>query len=462
MSQSITQKPSLFTPHATLAALLACQKARGIFQTVGQAVQIAQKTVKDRPEDKLIDILVTLLSGAHGLVEINTLLRADPALQQSIGRERCSEQSVAQQTLDAATEQNVEQLQGALTTLFQRHSRAFFHPYRSRFQVLDVDLTGMPSGKKAEKATKGYFAGQRNRRGRQQGRVLASQYGEVVVDQLFEGKDTLINALPSLIKAAERVLASTAFKRKHTVIRLDAGGGSIDALNSLLERGYRVVSKDFSTKRARLLAKSVKQWIDDPQVPGRQVGWVSEPTVEYAYPVRRLAVRFPRKKAGWDYAVLIFALEPFELLELMELPVLCDEGSTMLAYAHYYDQRGGGIESSFGQDKGGLGITKRGKKRFCAQEMLMLLGTLAHNLLIWSRRWLSQNSAPTQAFRLQQYGITRLVRDLYHISGVLHFDRRGRLHSIALNAASCLSQLLLAPLGQLLAPLHIAVILDKT
>ena len=39
-------------------------------------VHIAQKTVKDSPEDKLIDILLTLLCGAQSLVQINTLLRS--------------------------------------------------------------------------------------------------------------------------------------------------------------------------------------------------------------------------------------------------------------------------------------------------------------------------------------------------------------------------------------------------
>ena len=41
-----------------------------------------------------------------------------------------------------------------------------------------------------------------------------------------------------------------------------------------------------------------------------------------------------------------------------------------------------GLRTSFGEDKSGLGITKRNKKRFEAGRLLMLLGTLAHNLLI--------------------------------------------------------------------------------
>jgi len=40
-------------------------------------VKIAQKTVKDAPIDKLYDGWIAMLTGAHGLVEINSRLRAD-------------------------------------------------------------------------------------------------------------------------------------------------------------------------------------------------------------------------------------------------------------------------------------------------------------------------------------------------------------------------------------------------
>jgi hypothetical protein len=42
---------------------------------------IAQKTVMHTPLDKVHDAVITLLAGAHGLVEINTRLRSDPVLQ---------------------------------------------------------------------------------------------------------------------------------------------------------------------------------------------------------------------------------------------------------------------------------------------------------------------------------------------------------------------------------------------
>jgi hypothetical protein len=84
----------------------------------------------------------------------------------------------------------------------------------------------------------GYFAKQRNRRGRQLGRVLASHYGEIVVDRLFDGKTQLTRALQPLIRAAEKTLHLDEDKRRLTIVRMDAGGGSLDDVNWRLSRGY--------------------------------------------------------------------------------------------------------------------------------------------------------------------------------------------------------------------------------
>jgi hypothetical protein len=436
--------------------------ARGLFAELRQGVHIAQKTVKDSPQDKVQDILLALLAGTQSLVQLNTLLRQDPALQRAAGRTRCAEQSVAQQTLDAATSENVAELHQVLTQLLRRYGQVAHHPCRSQWLILDVDLTGLPAGKRAEQSRKGFFSDPRQRRGRQQARVLASQYGEIVVDALYPGNTLLVQVLPELITQAAQVLGFKPSARRRTLIRVDGGGGSIASVNCLLEQGYAVVTKDYSFRRTQLLAKHVSEWVADPTQPSRQMGWVPEESTDYVCPVRRLAVRSQSRTGRWQYAVLLFAnLSNFDLLRLRGQRPTTDAATIMGAYLHFYDQRGGGIESSFGQDKGGLGITKRHKKRFEAQRFLMLLGSLAHNLLIWSRRWLAAAS-PEVAQRLRHYGIKRLIRDLYHISGALFFDAQGRLCAITLNSASSLSKLMLAPLRQLLAPSSIVVTLDKT
>ena len=462
MSQSTISLDAQQSPQASLAALVAHLKARGIFDELRRGVQIAQKTVKDSPQDKVQDILLALLAGTQSLVQLNTLLRQDAGLQRAAGRSRVAEQSVAQQTLDAASQENVSQLQQVLSTLLQRHGQVAHHPFRSEWLILDADLTGLPAGKRAEQSVKGYFSEQRKRRGRQQGRVLASQYGEIVVDALYPGNTLLVSVLPQLIAQAEQVLRLKPSQRRRTLIRVDGGGGSIDAVNSLLRQDYAVVTKDYSFRRTTLLANSVTEWVPDSTQPNRQMGWVQEESRDYVGPVRRLAVRSKSTKGRWQYAILLFAnLCDFDVLTLMGERPTSDAATIMRAYLHFYDQRGGGIESSFGQDKSGLGITKRNKKRFQAQRFLMLLGTLAHNLVIWSRRWLAAAN-PEAAQRLRHYGIKRIIRDLYHISGSLYFDKQGRLCAMTLSSASSLAKLMLVPLRHLLTPASIAVNLDKT
>src|SRR5437588_3023883 len=116
-------------------------------------------------------------------------------------------------------------------------------------------MSGLPCGPKAAFATKGYFAKQRNRRGRQLGRVLASHYEEIVVDRLFDGKTQLTRALQPLMQAAETTLKLDKAKRTRTIVRVDAGGGSLDDINWLLARGYQVHAKDYSGRQASTLAK---------------------------------------------------------------------------------------------------------------------------------------------------------------------------------------------------------------
>jgi hypothetical protein len=457
MSECSIEESKTYTSCASLAALGVKLKELKLFDPIREKVQIAQKTVKDGPIDKVYDGWIAILAGAHGLVEINSRLRAEPGLQAAFGRSRCAEQSVVQQTLDACTPENVQQMEEALDAIYRQYSLGYQHDFERGYLILDVDMSGMPCGPKAAFASKGYFAGQRNRRGRQLGRVLASQYDEVVVDRLFEGSVQLNQALIPLMQAAERTLGLDEAKRRRTIVRVDAGGGSVDDLNWLLGRGYQVIAKDYSTARATRLAQQVPWWTDEAPGDGRQIGWLPTLAPEYVRPVRRLAVRCRKANGQWGVGVLISTLAPAEVLALTQPQAGPNStpAGVLHAYVALYDQRGGAAETSFKGDKQGLGLTKRAKKRFVAQQMVMLLGTLAHNVIVWARRWLA---AP----RLSHYGILRIVRDVFHLSGFLRWDASGSLTQITLNRSAPLASVLREPLGRLLASAHVAVTLDKT
>jgi hypothetical protein len=362
-----------------------------------------------------------------------------------------------QETLNACTDENIKEMQQALDLIYRQHSQGYRHDYDADFQLLDVDMSGMPCGPKAAFATRGYFAGQYHRRGRQLGRVLATRYDEVVVDRLFAGNVQLTKALQPLVEAAEETLQLDEAKRRRTLIRVDAGGGTLDDLNWLLARRYEVMAKEYGGKRVLCLADTVTEWVQDPNWPERSFGWVTAPAPEYVRPVRRIAVRCRRQDGTFAYGVLICSLSVEQVLTLLERPLTqaTDPVAVLDAYVSFYDLRGGGIETSLKDDKQGLGLTKRNKKRFEAQHMLVLLGTLAHNVVTWARRWLASP-------QLQRYGGLRLVRDVFHISGFLRFEAGFQIVEILLNRDARLARSLIRPLRELLTPLHIVVNLGET
>src|SRR6266478_673574 len=246
MNESSIPTEHHYTACASLAALGVQLTHLDLFGPIREKVLIAQKTVKYSPIDKLYDAFISVLAGAGGLVEINQRLRAEPARLRAFGREACAEQSVVQGMLNACTAENVKQMEQAMDVIYRQHSQGYQHDYRASLHVLDVDMSGLPCGKKAAFATKGYFANQRNRRGRQLGRVLATRYEEIVVDRLFGGTTQLTSALRPLVQATAQTLALDEHKRPRTVWRIDAGGGSVADVNWLLEHNYHVHCKDYS------------------------------------------------------------------------------------------------------------------------------------------------------------------------------------------------------------------------
>ena len=460
MDQSNTNSPTCrFSPCASLAAIGLHLCHLDLFAPIRELVHIRQKTVKHTPVQKLYDAFISLLAGAHGLVEINTRLRTDPALQQSFGRGSCAEQSVVQETLDACTTENVAQLEHAMTVIYRTHSQGYHHDYAAQWQLLDIDMSGMPCGRRASGAEKGYFAKQRNRRGRQVGRVLATWYDEIVVDRLFPGKTQLAAAFQSLVGAAEQTLDLDEPKRCRTILRMDAGGGSIEDINWALQRGYHVHCKEYSGRRTRNIAAQVVRWEDDPQSAGRQVGWVSVSDERYIRPLSRLAVRCRKKNGQWAVGVIVSSLTPQDVIVLTGQPIerVHDPLTVLLAYMYFYDLRGGGVETVTKEDKQGLGLTKRNKKGFAAQQMLVQLGALAHNVIVWARGWLAA-AAP----KLALLGIKRLVRDVWHVSGMLRYAATGHIAQVILNDRDPFALSLVIGLAALLMPQDIVVSLGET
>ncbi len=415
---------SFYTPCASLAALGLLFQRLGIWRVVARHVKIKQKIRRHTPLEKLQDCFVTMLAGGNGLVEINTRLRPDRGLQRAFGRRTCAEQSTVSDTLNACTEANVRQMRQALTKLLRQHGQAYRHNYRSRWQLLDIDMTGLCAGRLGEGVTKGYFPSRKNARGRQLGRVIATYYDELLTERLFPGKRQLEASLLELVAASAQTLELDEKKRQNTLLRIDGGGGSDTNIQALLGDGYQLLSKVHNWQRARKAATTVRHWFRDPKVPDREVGWVNEPH-DYGRPTRQVAIRKRKGKGHWLYSVIVSTVSDRELRRLNGLPqskkLRAQERALLIVHA--YDLRGGGAETQNKGDKQGLGLAKRNKHNFAAQEMLVLLAQLAHDWVIWSR-----NALVPHAPALAKYGIQRMVRDVFRIPGTLRFDAVGKVH----------------------------------
>jgi hypothetical protein len=419
----------IYSSRASLALVgLHCQQMK-LWSTVRQFVQIKQKVHHHDPLDKLLDCFINILAGGHGLNEINLRVRPDLALQAAFGRRQCAEQSTISRTLNACTAVTVAQLRQANEVLLRQYGRSYQHAYDQQPQLWDVDLTGLIAGRLGEGVTKGYFAHHKNARGRQLGRVLATHYDELLVDQLYPGRQQLYQDLPALIQQAEQALNLSEKQREHTIVRIDGGGGTDPAIDWLLRRQYHILIKVKSWQRAQKLAASVTDWVPDTKVADRALGWVTD-LHAYHRPTRQLAIRTPKAKGGFHYQLIICTLPDPLLFALGQLPLPASPSSAevLRASMHAYDQRDGGLETHNRGDKQGLGIDHRNKQHFAAQEILILLAQLAHNVMIWIRQRLAQVDAQFHTFGLQ-----RLVRDVLQIDGWVSLAPSGLIRHISLN-----------------------------
>ena len=118
-----------YSKHASLALIAQQFKAMQLWQVVSEEVRIKQKTLRYTPLEKLLDCWITILMGGIGLVEINTCLRSDPAVQRAFGRQGCADQSTVSDTLNACTRTNCQ----GRGQLFANHrvEKSLFHRVKS-------------------------------------------------------------------------------------------------------------------------------------------------------------------------------------------------------------------------------------------------------------------------------------------------------------------------------------------
>jgi hypothetical protein len=382
----------------------------GFFQPLEEQVRLQQKVRQYTPVQKLEMVFVSLLAGAKTVYQTGTTLRVDPALQAAFGLPGCADQSVLADTLDAATAADVAALRQVVEASFGQYGQAWRHDWRPAVLVLDVDLSPLPTSKRAEGATRGYMGRCRSKTGRKLVRVRAAASQETLWEEVLPGNTVeTLAVLQQAVAATERLLgvagdsAEAVAQRGRIEFRLDSGWGSEDLIHWLLTRGYQVTGKFKSPARVRKLVRPITTW-EPTGSPGREVARIPEP-VALARPCAQYAVRTPSKDkpGGYYQAVLFTSRTELGMQELVD----------------HYDARAG-MEADIKGDKRGLGLGVLRKQKLAAQQVVVLLGQWAHHVLLWARRWLAQGSP-----RLAAFGIVRLVQEVCAVPGRVKLTAAG-------------------------------------
>ncbi len=238
-----------------------------------------------------------------------------------------------------------------------------------------------------------------------------------------------MHCLQPAVLGVETAFDLAARQRQRTLYRLDGGAGTDDNLRWLLGRGYQVLAKGFSGKRAHALARRVPRW--DRYDAHSWLGRV-RPTFDLGRPVEVL-VKKRLHKGQWKHSYYVTTLR---------LP-------SKRAYLDQYHQRGAAEVEQFRADKSGLQLSARRKQRFAAQKALVLLTDLTHNLLSTFRHRALRDSP------FARWGFKRIVRDLLAIPGRLYFEQ-GQLkridllatHQYAVEMRLCLEKYCSGPFDQ--------------
>ena len=150
------------TRFAPLAALCVLYQAEKRLDPLRQ-VQIPMQAREFSHFDKLVQVLLSILSGCQTLSEANLRLKPEPILAGLWGWRRFADQSSLSRTLDALSQKQLAQLRTSIQQIWRPLSQIPRRDWRP-YLWLDFDLTGLPCGPQAELSQKGYFSDKKSTR----------------------------------------------------------------------------------------------------------------------------------------------------------------------------------------------------------------------------------------------------------------------------------------------------------
>jgi DDE family transposase len=226
---------------------------------------------------------------------------------------------------------------------------------------------------------------------------------------LYPGKQDSGSAYIPILDALDTTLGFTPEQKQRTIVRSDAGFGGDANVNHALKAHWQLVAKGKGGKRPAAYARQVAMEAWQTLEASRWIAAAPNPPT-YVRPTQHCVLRWLTEQGRLKYSTLLCSLLDWSMEEIV---------------AHYDDR--GMCETEIQADKRGLRLEQRRKKQLYAQEALILLTDVAHNLLAWTSHWMFP------AGSLAHFGPLRLTQDVFAIPGRLIFDHTHRLTEVQLN-----------------------------
>lgn len=255
-------------------------------------------------------------------------------------------------------------------------------------------------------------------------RIGLTTYDESLCSRLYPGNRLSQSVLQPTVLELEQLLALSKAQRRQVCLRLDGGFGTDDNIAWVLGRGYQLLAKGLSGSRAAKWGKTITDW--QTLEPERRWLALSPEQLQFCRPTRTVACRWVDAGGKIKHGLYITTDLEQPIAELAQL----------------YDLRGG-LETDIREDKQGLLLTHRRKRRWEAQETLALLNDLAHNFLVMFRRQVLVDTP------LAHYGLYRLIQEVLNVPGQAKFSPDGTLKKLELQKSHPHAQILAATLPKL-------------
>jgi Transposase DDE domain group 1 len=360
-------------------------RSSGLISLMDSRVHVRMKAVKYSPQDKLRELMCSIVAGCEHTVSINHRLVPDTALaRELIGKDRFADQSGINRLLHAFTQENLAELEDVFEQDYVRNGRAWKLPSDERV-VVDLDMTGFRvQGKSYEGAEKGYIErGRKGARGYKASFAYVHRGEREVLGCVFDGgravESTHIDRIVEMVKMR---LGSPS--HKGIILRGDPAYGTAPLVNRCLQRGYLFLFKGRYSSSARKYAKRIEEWVKvkDEKADGGEDVYAGELRVKLPgsrSKTRVVVFRSLKENKKEDRKKTTREEFMHLLTNLHESLYTAKDLLTM-----YHEREG--IESFIKCDKSGLHMKNLRTRSLVGIKAFILLTCITHNLIVHAIR----------------------------------------------------------------------------